>query len=74
MPLLHVARHFALAPRQLLVIGDSDNDTRAARSGGCPVFCVPYGYRGGRDVRELECDAIVNDLMEAYSLIAAITR
>jgi len=53
----------------LLVIGDSDNDASAARSAGCPVVCVPYGYPGGRDVRELDCDAIVNDLMEACSLI-----
>jgi len=30
---------------------------------------VPYGYRGGRDVRELDCDAIVADLVEACSLI-----
>jgi phosphoglycolate phosphatase len=72
LPLLHIARQFAVAPARLLVIGDSDNDTRAARSGGCPVVCVPYGYRGERGVRELDCDAIVADLMEACSLIAAI--
>ena len=28
------------------MIGDSANDSRAARAAGCPVFCVPYGYRG----------------------------
>jgi phosphoglycolate phosphatase len=72
MPLLHVAGQFALAPARLLVIGDSDNDTSAARSAGCPVLCVSYGYSGARDVRELDCDAIVSDLMEACSLIAAI--
>ena len=70
LPLLHVAGQFALAPERLLVIGDSDNDASAARSAGCPVVCVPYGYRGGRDVRELDCDAIVVDLVEACSLIA----
>jgi len=69
LPLLHVAAQFALAPERLLVIGDSDNDASAARSAGCPVVCVPYGYPGGRDVRELDCDAIVDDLMEACSLI-----
>ena len=69
LPLLHVAGQFALAPERLLVIGDSDNDASAARSAGCPVVCVPYGYRGGRDVRELDCDAIVVDLVEACSLI-----
>ncbi len=68
-PLLHVAQQFSVSPAGLLVIGDSDNDSRAGRAAGCPVFLVPYGYTGGRDVRELDADAIVIDLVEACSLI-----
>jgi phosphoglycolate phosphatase len=34
------------------------------------VFCVPYGYNEGRDVRELDVDAIVTSLDEAAALIA----
>jgi phosphoglycolate phosphatase len=70
LPLLHAARCFGVAPARLLVIGDSDNDTRAARAAGCPVVCVPYGYRGGGGVRDLDCDAIVSDLLEASRLMA----
>jgi phosphoglycolate phosphatase len=70
LPLLHVAACFGVAPARLLVIGDSDNDTRAARAAGCPVVCVPYGYRGGGEVRDLDCDAIVADLLEASRLMA----
>ena len=70
LPLRHVAQRFGVAVEQVLVIGDSHNDAEAARAAGCPVVCVPYGYRGGRDVRELDCDAIVSDLIEASSLIA----
>jgi phosphoglycolate phosphatase len=69
LPLRHVAQRFGLEPRRLLVIGDSDNDTRAARAAGCPVVCVPYGYRGAGEVRDLDCDAIVPDLLHAASLI-----
>jgi phosphoglycolate phosphatase len=69
LPLLHIAERFGLPPARVLVIGDSDNDTASARAAGCPVVCVPYGYRGGREVRELDCDAIVSDLLEAHSLI-----
>ncbi len=43
----------------MLLIGDSLNDAQAARAAGCHIFCVPYGYNEGRDVRELDCDAIV---------------
>ena len=69
--MLHCARTFSVLPAELLVIGDSANDTRAARAAGCPVFCVPYGYRA-EEMRELDCDAIVGDLIEASGLIAAL--
>jgi phosphoglycolate phosphatase len=53
----------------MLLIGDSLNDTQAARAAGCRIFCVPYGYNEGRDVRELDCDAIVSSLYQATKLI-----
>lgn len=67
--LLHACRGFAIAPRDMLMIGDSMNDAQAARAAGCPVFCVTYGYNEGRDVRELDVDAIVPSLIEAARLI-----
>lgn len=68
-PLLHACRGFGIAPREMLMIGDSVNDVEAARAAGCPVFCVTYGYNEGRDVRELDVDAIVTSLIEATRLI-----
>ncbi|HXF67712.1 MAG TPA: phosphoglycolate phosphatase [Burkholderiales bacterium] len=68
-PLLHAARAFGIAPREMLMIGDSVNDAAAARAAGCPVICVSYGYNEGRDVRELDVDAIVPSLAEAIRLI-----
>jgi phosphoglycolate phosphatase len=61
-PLLHVARAFRIPPAQLLMVGDSANDVRAARAAGCPVVVVPHGYREGRPVRELDADGIVDSL------------
>ena len=69
MPLLHACEHFGIAPHEMLLIGDSLNDTQAARAAGCRIFCVPYGYNEGRDVRELDCDAIVSSLYQATKLI-----
>ena len=68
LPLLHCAGQFGTRPDELLVIGDSANDSEAARAAGCPVFCVPYGYRHG-EVRDLDCDAIVDTLLEATRLV-----
>jgi phosphoglycolate phosphatase len=53
----------------MLMIGDSGTDAQAARAAGCPVFCVTYGYNEGRDVRELDTDAIVESLVDATRLI-----
>ena len=69
LPLLHIAQAFAIAPAHLLMVGDSPVDTGAARAAGCPVFCVPYGYRGTLPVQELDCDAIVPTLRDLLDLI-----
>jgi len=69
LPLQHVARRFSIAPARLLMIGDSPVDTGAARAAGCPVFCVPYGYRGALTVQALDCDAIVPTLLDLLDLI-----
>lgn len=68
LPLLHCARVFGIEPAQLLVVGDSEADVQAARAAGCPVFCVSYGY-SAREVQDLNCDAIVDSLIEAAALV-----
>jgi phosphoglycolate phosphatase len=69
LPLLHIARHFAVAPKRLLMLGDSITDTQAARAAGCPILCVPYGYNEGRPARSLDCDGIVASLQEVFPRI-----
>ncbi len=69
LPFLHVCEQLGIAPHHALVIGDSRNDVSGARAAGCPVFCVPYGYSEGEDVRELGADAIVVSLEEAAQRI-----
>lgn len=69
LPLTHACANFGISPSAMLMIGDSLNDAEAARAAGCPVFCVTYGYNEGRDVRDLDIDAIVTSLFEATRLI-----
>ena len=52
-----------------LMLGDSDNDVRAARAAGCPVWCVPYGYNEGRPVETLACDRIVPSIEAAAKIL-----
>lgn len=69
MPLLHAAKFFGIPVDKLLLIGDSLNDTVAARAAGCPVFCVPYGYNHGEPVDSLFLDAVIANLPAALPLI-----
>ena len=65
-PVLHACRLFNVSPERNLHIGDSINDTLAARAAGCAAFCVPYGYNEGKPVDSADCDALVSDLLAAY--------
>ncbi len=69
LPLLHAAQFFGVPVEQVLLIGDSLNDTLAARAAGCPVFCVPYGYNHGEPVDGLDLDAVIPDLPAVMKLI-----
>jgi len=71
-PLLHACKIFGIAPADMLMIGDSFNDTQAARAAGCPVFCVSYGYNEGLDVRSLDTDAVIETLEEAAGLVRKV--
>lgn len=65
LPLLHACEHFGITPDHGVLIGDSINDTQAARNAGMPVILVPYGYNRGQDVRELEPEAVIPSLEQA---------
>ena len=69
LPLLHAAKFFGVPVQKLLLIGDSLNDTMAARAAGCPVFCVPYGYNHGEPVETLDMDAVIANLSAVLTLI-----
>lgn len=72
MQLVWICGRFDIRPHEMLLIGDSLNDAKAARAAGCPVFIVPYGYNEGEDVRKLDCDAIVSTLEDAANRIQPV--
>ena len=64
LPLLHACEIFGVTPAQGVLVGDSANDTEAARAAGMPVICVTYGYNRGLDVRTLRPVAVIDSLTE----------
>jgi phosphoglycolate phosphatase len=71
MPLLQVCADFDLSPSQVVAIGDSSNDSEAARAAGCFVLTVPYGYNHGQAIHETDSDGIVSSLLEAAIQISS---
>lgn len=69
MSLVWTCGRLGISPADALFIGDSVNDFLAARAACCRVFLLPYGYNEGRDVQELDCDAIVSSIESAAALI-----
>jgi phosphoglycolate phosphatase len=69
LPFLHVCEQLGIGTQEFLYIGDSANDTQAARAAGSPVFVVAYGYHQRADPAELGADAVVAGLVEAAKLI-----
>ena len=69
LPLRYAAIYYEIQPEDMLLVGDSLNDSQAARAAGCPVVLLPYGYNGGKDVREQDCDAVIESLPEVLKLI-----
>lgn len=65
MPFLYACEQLGVDPHHALVIGDSGNDSIAARQAGIDVLIVPYGYNEGKSVQTLDCDGIVSTIVEA---------
>ncbi|MEI7431973.1 MAG: phosphoglycolate phosphatase [Betaproteobacteria bacterium] len=70
MPLVWACGRLNVSPAESVFIGDSINDFLSGRAAGCHVFLLPYGYNEGRDVQELDCDAIVPTVENAAQRIS----
>ena len=66
LPLVEACRGLGLPTRQVLMVGDSSNDAKAARAAGCPVVLMSYGYNHGADVRAEDSDGVF-DRLDALS-------
>jgi phosphoglycolate phosphatase len=56
-------------PREMLMIGDSGNDSRAAQAAGSPVVLMSYGYSEGENLVDLRADAIVSTFTDIPALL-----
>jgi phosphoglycolate phosphatase len=70
LPLLKTCEALGTLPAHTLMVGDSSNDAQAARSAGCPVVLVTYGYNHGQPARNVDADGWVDSLADLSGLFA----
>ena len=74
LPLIATCARLGTAPARSLMVGDSTNDSQAARAAGCPVVLMRYGYNHGVPVDDVDCDAALDDLNELFDPAAGAAR
>lgn len=64
LPLKTMMSRFGLQAKHVLMVGDSSNDIVAAKSAGCAVVAVSYGYNHGENIYEAGADKVISSLKE----------
>ncbi len=67
--IFYSAGRFGVHPREVLMIGDSGNDSRAAQEAGSPVVLMTYGYSEGENLVDLQANAIVSTFTDIPALL-----
>ena len=67
--MFYSAGRFGVHPREMLMIGDSGNDSRAAQAAGSPVVLMTYGYSEGASLIDLRANAIVSTFTDIPALL-----
>lgn len=60
--LLAACSRFGIAPAEMLYVGDSSMDIKAARAAGSPVIAVSYGYGKEHAIDDVQADGRVDVL------------
>ena len=71
LPLLRTCEALGTSPAQTLMVGDSSNDALAARSAGCEVVLVTYGYNHGEPIRQTPALAWLDSLAQLPTVLSS---
>ncbi len=72
LPVLKTCEALGYPPSATLVIGDSSNDAQAARSAGCEVVLMTYGYNHGEPIRATPALAWLDSLADVLPTLDSV--
>ena len=70
LPVRHCLETFGIDASRALLVGDSAVDVQTARNAGIAVWCVDYGYNGGKPIADARPDRIVERLRDVLAPFA----
>ncbi|MFD1806688.1 phosphoglycolate phosphatase [Pasteurella oralis] len=68
-PLYYLCGKFGLYPKQVLFVGDSQNDILAAHAAGCPVVGLTYGYNYNIPIEQANPDWVFDDFADILTIL-----
>lgn len=71
LPLQHVMQQWQLSNDELLMVGDSRNDIRAAKAAAIASIGLTYGYNYGEDISLSGPDAVCEHFEQILALLAS---
>ncbi len=57
-------------PQEMLMVGDSSNDIKAAKNAGCASFGLTYGYNHGEPIAASKPDYVADNIAQLLEVIA----
>lgn len=72
--LLAAVANLKLSAEQCLMIGDSNNDIKAANSANIKVIAIEGGYNHGKALATTKASAIVSDLAQLYAAVSYLPQ
>ena len=67
--LIYCCEQLGVALSEAVLVGDSKVDIAAARSAGCYIVLVSYGYNHGQPIEAKMVDALVDELQDVLQLL-----
>lgn len=67
--IFYVCEQFGVSVQEAALVGDSRTDITAARSAGCMMVAVPYGYNQGLHIQQSEVDALIDNIGDTLDII-----
>jgi phosphoglycolate phosphatase len=56
-------------PQEMLMVGDSSNDIKAAKNAGCHSFGLTYGYNHGEPISASQPDYVADTIADLAELL-----